>query len=547
MTYTSYTSDPARFDIPRRRLPPVVAAGSAATVGLAVGPAPAGAEPRGRRDEIANPRFEDGLEGWEVVGDGASAVELDDGTFSLRCAPARGGSVTVSQDLEIRRPRWWTLRASVRAGGSGTAGTLTLRSRRVQEQVHIPVTGPSEDRLEMAVSAQLPAGLLEIELRTEGTKSTDESWTEITDLRLEPVRVQRDVRGADLSGIPKNEAHGAEYFSADGSVSEDPVQVFAEHGATMGRLRVWVDPADGFCTPEHTTAMAQRISQAGMEVLIDFHYSDTWTDPGAQGIPSAWLPDAPAGLADSVAEHTRSTLLAIRDAGVDVAAVQVGNEINPGMLWPWGQTWDVDPDDGVDGARYDDLARFLTAGSLAVTEVFPRAEVMLHLTNIHDGIDGLTSWFDEITQRDVPFDVIGLSYYSYWHGTLIDLQRTISTLADRYERDVIVVETAYAFTLEDDPRSPFENIVADPSQLAPGYPATPEGQAAAFLAVQDVTVSAPATGGRGRGAVYWEPAWTAVDGAGWDPEDPSSGNAWENQAMFDFDGRLLPAPFAAFS
>ena len=105
MTYTPYTSDPARFDIPRRRLPPVVAAGSAATVGLAVGPAPAGAEPRGRRDEIANPRFEDGLEGWEVVGDGASAVELDDGTFSLRCAPARGGSVTVSQDLEIRRPR----------------------------------------------------------------------------------------------------------------------------------------------------------------------------------------------------------------------------------------------------------------------------------------------------------------------------------------------------------------------------------------------------------------------------------------------------------
>src|SRR5699024_8608314 len=338
----------------------------------------------------------------------------------------------------------------------------------------------------------------------------DGAWAEITDLRLESGHVQRDVRGADLSGIPKNEAHGAEYFSADGSVSVDPVEVFAEHGATMGRLRVWVDPADGFCTPEHTVAMARRISQAGMEVLIDFHYSDTWTDPGAQGVPSAWLPDAPEGLTDAVAEHTRSTLLAIRDAGVDVAAVQVGNEINPGMLWPWGQTWDVDPDDGVDGARYDDLARFLTAGSLAVTEVFPAAEVMLHLTNIHDGVDGLTSWFDEIVRRDVPFDVIGLSYYSYWHGTLMDLQRAISTLADRYERDVIVVETAYAFTLEDDPDSPFENIVAEPSQLAEGYPASPEGQAAAFRAVQDVTVSAPSTGGRGRGAVYWEPAGSGV-------------------------------------
>lgn len=544
MTYTPNTPDPAPFDIPRRNLPPVVAAGSASLAGLgAVGTARAGAELPGRREEIENPRFVHGLERWRVEGEGASVVELEDGTSSLHCAPADGGSVTVSQDVQIRRPQWWTLRGSVRAGGSGTAGSLTLRSRRVHEQVHLPVTGASEGRLEIAVSARLPAGTLQIELRTEGT---DGAWSEFTDLRLEPVRVQRDVRGADLSGIPKNEAHGAEYFSADGSVGVDPVQVFAEHGATMGRLRVWVDPADGFCTPEHTIAMARRISQAGMEVLIDFHYSDTWTDPGAQRVPSAWLPDAPAGLADAVAEHTRSTLLAIRDAGVDVAAVQVGNEINPGMLWPWGQTWDVDPDDGVEGARYDDLARFLTAGSLAVTEVFPRAEVMLHLTNIHDGIDGLTSWFDEITRRDVPFDVIGLSYYSYWHGTLIDLQRAISTLADRYERDVMVVETAYAFTLEDDPRSPFENIVADPSQLAQGYPATAEGQAAAFLAVQNVTVSAPSTSGRGRGAVYWEPAWTTVDGAGWDPEDPSSGNAWENQAMFDFDGRLHPAPFAAF-
>lgn len=545
MTYTPNTFDPVPSDIARRHLPPVVAAGSAAVIGLgAAGTSPAAAEPSARRDEIANPRFENGLDGWKVVGDGASVVELDDGTCSLRCAPTQGGSVTVSQEVENRRPRWWTLRTSVRAGGSGTASTLTLRSRRTQEQVHIPVTGSSEDRLEIALSAQLPAGLLEIELRTEGA---DGAWAEITDLRLESGHVQRDVRGADLSGIPKNEAHGAEYFSADGSVSVDPVEVFAEHGATMGRLRVWVDPADGFCTPEHTVAMARRISQAGMEVLIDFHYSDTWTDPGAQGVPSAWLPDAPEGLTDAVAEHTRSTLLAIRDAGVDVAAVQVGNEINPGMLWPWGQTWDVDPDDGVDGARYDDLARFLTAGSLAVTEVFPAAEVMLHLTNIHDGVDGLTSWFDEIVRRDVPFDVIGLSYYSYWHGTLMDLQRAISTLADRYERDVIVVETAYAFTLEDDPDSPFENIVAEPSQLAEGYPASPEGQAAAFRAVQDVTVSAPSTGGRGRGAVYWEPAWTAVDGAGWDPEDPASGNAWENQAMFDFDGHLLPAPFAAFS
>src|SRR5699024_111683 len=107
-----------------------------------------------------------GLEGWRVAGDGAGVVELDEGKSALRCAPAEGASVTVSQEVEIRRPQWWTLRASVRAGGSGTAGSLTLRSRRVQEQVHVPVTGASQDRLEIAVSARLPAGRLEIELST---------------------------------------------------------------------------------------------------------------------------------------------------------------------------------------------------------------------------------------------------------------------------------------------------------------------------------------------------------------------------------------------
>jgi arabinogalactan endo-1,4-beta-galactosidase len=218
--------------------------------------------------------------------------------------------------------------------------------------------------------------------------------------------------------------------------------------------------------------------------------------------------------------------------------VQVGNEINPGLLHPHGQTWDVDPSDGVDGAQWDNVAAFLTAGARAAKAVDPRTTVMLHLTNINNGVDSLTWWFDEVTARGVPFDLIGLSYYGYWHGSPADLQDAVSTLSARYSRDVLVVETAYPWTLADDPEAPWENIVDLPSELVAGYPATPESQAAQFRAVQDAVVSAP--GGRGLGAVYWEPAWTAVPGAGWDPEDPSSGNAWENQAMFDHAGRLLP-------
>src|SRR5699024_945867 len=222
-----------------------------------------------------------------------------------------------------------------------------------------------------------------------------------------------------------------------------------------------------------------------------------------------------------VAEHTRSTLTLLRDAGVDVAMVQVGNEINPGMLWPHGQTWDVDPEDGVEGAQWENLARFLRAGGGAVAEVFPAAEVMLHLTNLQDGIEGLTWWLDEAVSREVPLDVIGLSYYPYWHGTLADLQEAVTTLGTRYEPDVIVVETqvetAYPFTVEDDPHARCPRLVNAETVLPAGYPPTPDGQAAFFHAVQDGTVAEE--GHRGRGVVYWEPAWTAVERAGCDPED----------------------------
>ncbi|BDZ41429.1 hypothetical protein GCM10025865_07280 [Paraoerskovia sediminicola] len=233
-------------------------------------------------------------------------------------------------------------------------------------------------------------------------------------------------------------------------------------------------------------------------------------------------------------EHTHEVLSALADAGITADYVQVGNEINPGMMAPYGQTWSFADDSG---AHWDDLAAFLTAGYDAVKDVDASTQTILHLTNINNGIGSLTWWFDEVTARDVPFDVVGLSYYGYWHGSLGDLQDAVTTLSDRYDRDVVVVETAYPFTLEDDTDSSWENVIDRESELVQGYPATIAGQAAALRAVQDTVASAP--GGRGIGSVYWEPAWTDAAGNGWDPEDPTSGNAWENQALFDFDGQLL--------
>ena len=170
------------------------------------------------------------------------------------------------------------------------------------------------------------------------------------------------MRGVDLSGLAKNEDHGAVYADATGR-RRDPVALLAASGANVGRLKVWVDPADGYNDTAHVVATARRLKAAGMRLLVDFHYSDRWADPGAQITPAAWRGYDAAQLAAAVGAHTREVLTALRRAGAPADLVQLGNEINPGLLHPLGQTWDVDPDDGVTGAQWDNVAAFLTAGA----------------------------------------------------------------------------------------------------------------------------------------------------------------------------------------
>jgi arabinogalactan endo-1,4-beta-galactosidase len=356
----------------------------------------------------------------------------------------------------------------------------------------VPTTEQDAQWVRLSVSADVrsPAGC-SVVLRTRGTAGV---WLDVDDVSVAPGRVQRSVRGVDLSSLAKNQDHGAVYRDVRGH-RVDPVRLLAASGANVGRLKVWVDPADGYNDTAHVVATARRITAAGMRLLVDFHYSDRWADPGAQAPPAAWAGFTAPQMADAVAKHTTSVLTALKRAGISADYVQVGNEINPGLLLPLGQTYDVNPDDAVAGAQWANVAAFLTAGARAVKAVDPRAQVLLHLTNINNGVDGLTWWFDNVTARNVPFDAIGLSYYSYWHGSLGDLQNAVSTLSARYDKDVIVLETSYPWTLADDPVSPYANVIDQPGQLAAGYPATPQGQAANFAAVQDAVVSAP--GGRG--------------------------------------------------
>lgn len=486
---------------------------------------------------ISNPGFESGLTGWTVSGPTGSAKTETSGyqsTNRLTHYLSTNTTVTTSQTLTGLASGWHTFRANVKSGGPANSSRLVLTGCGTASSTVLPSTETDDAWLSMAVSADVNGGNCTLQLKTTGAYA----WASMDNVTFTPGRIDRKVRGADLSSIPKNEAYGAAYAWDDGT-AVDPVKAFSAVGTNLVRLKVWVNPADGYNMKKQVVDMAVRAQAQGMRVLVDFHYSDRWTDPGAQEIPAAWAGLDAQGLSKAVYDHTYDVMSALKTAGVTPYAVQIGNEINPGMLWPYGQTWDRDPNDNVVGAQWDNLALFLTSGANAAYAVSPTTKRILHLTNLDKGINELTWWFDQVSARNVPFDIIGLSYYGFWHGTLGDLQSAVTTLGDRYNRDVIVVETSYPFTLQDNLNSPWENVVASSTQLVKNYPATPEGQAANFRAVQDVVASAP--GGRGIGAIHWEPAWTSVKGNGWDPEDPSSGNAWENQAMFDYNNRALPA------
>jgi arabinogalactan endo-1,4-beta-galactosidase len=364
--------------------------------------------------------------------------------------------------------------------------------------------------------------------------------------------VQLPVRGADVSMTAEVEKLGGSYRDVDGG-ARDLFELLAARGVNTARLRLWVDPYDEHGQPylggtndlATTTALALRARDAGLDVLLDLHYSDFWTDPKKQSTPKAWRGLTGQALADRVHDYTAGVLDHLAAEGVAPTIVQVGNEITNGMLWPEGRTARYDDRarrfEPVDEGADDVLARLLHAGTRAVRGSSD-ARTLLHL-DFGGANDLYRGWFDRITDRDVDFDVIGLSYYPFWHGTLADLGANLDDISVRYAKDVLVVETAYGFTC-DGPQEDFQIFSAELAQ-AGGYPASVDGQVA-FLSDLGATVAAvPA--GRGLGVVYWEPAWLPVRGTSWaspagmaygdDVAEP--GNPWARLALFDAGGREL--------
>jgi len=240
--------------------------------------------------------------------------------------------------------------------------------------------------------------------------------------------------GADISFLPQLESRGMKF--SDKGISKDPIQIMKDHGFNYIRLRLFNDPAgkggyapeQGFCDLEHTKQMAKRIKVAGMKFLLDFHYSDTWADPGKQFVPAAWASMSFTNQKKALYDFTRKAIQELKAQGTAPYMVQIGNEINHGILWPNGSI-----------SHPDSLAQLVSAGVAAVKSVDPSIVIMLHVAlggQNHEAV----FFMDQMLKRKVHFDVIGLSFYPKWHGTLDDLSDNVSDLIRRYNKDVIVVE-----------------------------------------------------------------------------------------------------------
>ncbi len=248
-------------------------------------------------------------------------------------------------------------------------------------------------------------------------------------------RESTKMLGADISFLPQLEDRGLKF--SDGGTQKDAIQILKDHGFNYVRLRIFNDPArdsggyspkKGFCDLEHTKQMAKRVKAAGMKLLLDFHYSDTWADPGKQFKPDSWKNLSFEQLKLSLNSYTKKVIQELKDQGTLPDMVQVGNEINHGLVWPEGNVSNV-----------DSMSQLIAAGIAGVKAVDPSVVIMLHVA-LGGQNDETVFFVDQMMARKIHFDIIGLSYYPKWHGTLSDLEDNMNDLIRRYNKDIIVVE-----------------------------------------------------------------------------------------------------------
>ena len=357
------------------------------------------------------------------------------------------------------------------------------------------------------------------------------------------------IMGMDASSVLAEEASGVKYYNYAGE-EQDVFRTLAESGVNCIRVRVWNDPynADGYgygggnCDIDTAVGIGRRATKYGMKLLVDFHYSDFWADPSKQMCPKAWEGMTIEEKTEAAYQFTKDCLVKLKDAGVDVGMVQVGNETNGAVAGE--KIW-------------FNIQYILSSGSKATREVFPDALVAVHFAN-PEKVTNYVDYAKKLDYYQLDYDVFGSSYYPYWHGSLNNLTAVLSNIAETYGKKVMVLETSYAYTADD---TDFNgNTISDGGTITKTEPFTVQGQANSVRNIIETVANIP----NGIGVVYWEGTWISVGGSsyeenaekwekfgsGWatkyagsyDPNDAGKyygGNAVDNQAMFDAEGKPL--------
>ena len=334
---------------------------------------------------------------------------------------------------------------------------------------------------------------------------------------ISSIQSNQFINGVDISMLKQVEDNGGIFYEDGDQI--DPIQLFKEKGINTARIKIWHTPSLNYNNLESVLEIADRANSVGMDLLLDFHYSDTWADPLNQNKPSAWLDLTFEILCDSIEEYSRHVISKLKNQNTLPKYVQIGNETDCGLLWPDGYVCDESNND----TQWNKLGALFMHAIDGVNSALDAQDTIGIISHVSNG----GNWFfNNLIEQGVHINILSISYYPMWHGTLTDLIQNMDELGTEFQKPVLVVETAYPFTLQWNDNT--NNIIGLETQLLEGYEASEEGQ---LLFLHDL-ITLVNENNYGLGICYWAPDWISTD---------QFGSPWENQALFDFNGEANDA------
>ena len=325
------------------------------------------------------------------------------------------------------------------------------------------------------------------------------------------------INGVDISMLKQVEENGGLFYENGNQI--DPIQIFKDKGINTARIKIWHTPSLNYNNLESVLEIADRASSVGLDLFLDFHYSDTWADPSSQTKPSAWVDLNFETLCDSLEQYSHHVITKLKNQNTLPKYVQIGNETDCGFLWPDGYVCDESNND----SQWNKLRELFMHAIEGINSALDTQDTLKIISHVSSG----GNWFfNNLIGQGVDIDILSISYYPMWHGTLSDLNQNMDELGNEFQKPVLIVETAYPFTLQWNDNT--NNILGLETQLLEDYEASEDGQ---FTFLHDL-ITLVDENDYGLGICYWAPDWISTN---------QFGSPWENQALFDFDGELLDA------